>query len=240
MIRISGTAGKLPEHNTTLGRTTIMEITEVRGSLDSVRAGAAAAARCQQLLALDDAWTSYLDKRDPDDVVGLEYDLAQLVPLVGEMLSLIGALSEDVVRLREGVEGLSMQDIEQTIARLFAECPTEREQLNARLAALGEWDLRAAIIAAYRYIQSEAPAVMSDTARQIGDLAAGLQTPGDLPKAFRCAIYLALIGAGLVGSIGPHGVITGPALIGAIGNGTLGWDISGCPEILKLLTPHRP
>ena len=216
-------------------------IAPASGTLDSMSSGMRALARSQELLTLDAGWTFYVENLDFADVVALEHELRQLVPLVGRILGLLGDLSHEVTRLREVIEGLSSEEVEGTITELFAAAPTEREMFESNIGELRqERDLREVIIAAYGYIQAAAPAVMSETAQQIGEIAAGLQIPGDLPKPFKCALYAGVIGAGIVGSIGPHGVVTAPALVGAVGSGALGWNASGCKETLKSLTPHRP
>lgn len=211
------------------------------GTLDSMSTGMRAVTRCQELLTLNAGWTSYVENMDFTDVLGVECDLSQLVPLVGRMLALIGDLSHDVERLREVIEGWSSEELDGTLEELFAFAPAERELFESNLGELRrQWELRELIIAAYGYVENAAPAVMSETERQLGELAAGLEISGDLPKPFRCALYIGVIGAGLVGSIGLHGPVTTPALIGAVESGAQGWRVSGCKEMPQLLAAHRP
>lgn len=211
-----------------------------RGTLSGARAGLRALTTLQDALALDDLWTAYLANMDFDDTARLELDVPELVSLVGAMLGRIGQGTSDVRELRNVLDGYTSDEFEEAVAGLFADRQVEGAQVERNLAGVREdWELRGAVIAACRYIEAETPSVMAETAQQLAGLAAGLSAPGDFPPPFRCALFLAVVGAGIVGSIGPHGLITAPTLVNAVAGGALGWGSSGCGETLEALARHR-
>jgi hypothetical protein len=97
------------------------------------------------------------------------------------------------------------------------------------------------IIAACDYLLEETSAETDLLYGKLEAVRRGELSPGDFRFPYRCALFLALAGAGAVATIGLGGapVYVGLALVNSTGLGVLGWEANGCPRVLPEIGRDR-
>jgi hypothetical protein len=206
------------------------------GTLSGSVIGVRALGQLREALDLDDVWTDFVENLDVEDAAQLELQLPSLVSTVGGMLGALGSAATTLPELRGVLEGYTSDDVDSAIRTLLEVYPGPTEPVWAALSELEEgWDVRAAALASFEYIEENAAEAMAETATKLVEISRSVRTEGDFPAPFRCALLVGVVGAGVVGSIGPHGVITVPTLASSVGGGALAWGTSGCRETLRAL-----
>jgi hypothetical protein len=194
-----------------------------------------AGATIQRLIALDDLWTAELvggserGKLHPEEIEALSV----LVSSMQQGLEFVPGQMEDLATM---LDQLDDQVVEEALDRL-AQYPERAVNLVEFLPDLPP-DLRESIISACRYLA----ATSGEEAQLLdGKLAVirerGGVPPGDFRLPFRCAALLALVGAGLVATIGIGGapILVGLAAANQVGLGAFGWFGAKCPNVLPVI-----
>jgi hypothetical protein len=192
-----------------------------------------------RLLALDEIWSSHLSTADDRDAAALERDL----PILRELAPEIGALTQQVAKsageLRNLLSDLDPAVMEEAFDQIAAQHPLG-EELRAPLAeVLEDYDLRGAAITACDDIVSQAVEEGKHLEEDIVKLEQGQLPPGSLSSRFRCALYLAGLGAGIALAVLSPPVLAMLAATQTVSGGILGWETGQCGQAWAAITAGR-
>lgn len=208
------------------------------GTLAGALVGIRALADAERLLVLDDLWTSALEGMDPDDPIAIERQQEAFGHLVAaldetpsgfpihlkELEGVLNSVSDEAVEeaLNEVLEG----DATQSLAMVFGDEITE----------VGP---RGAGIFACQFLLEETAQERSILAAKYERLAVGELPDPDLRPIYRCALYLAKLGAAAVAVIGSHGLVLAMHIGKAVGTGIRGWKKARCVDAWAEITGGR-
>jgi hypothetical protein len=160
-----------------------------------------------RLNVLDDIWTAYLD--EDHDAFDLERDYPGLQKLGGEIIELLASLAERSPELRQLVREFP-SDLDKELELLLADHPARGWLLENR----PEGHLAENTMLACETVQSATPKAILEIAQKLDQLAAGEFTSGDIPRALKCAVLMAALGAGvLTACASPGALIVLPAAV---------------------------
>jgi hypothetical protein len=191
----------------------------------------------QRLQVLDDVWTAYVEQAELPEA--LEVDHQALSELVAEMLAHLARLPRTLSIIRAQLSSLSDEDVDRALEATLAEGPVDAAQARKLLGpVLGDYSLRGAIITACDYAAQTSPVALNELTNKMSLIQMRELRSGDLPKGVKCALYLAIAGAGLAAAIASSGgtfvVVAG--VTNVVGTSIWGFGSSGCPEVWADIT----
>jgi hypothetical protein len=223
-----------------------VEDVRTRPTADNL-AGAIAATRASividRVLALDDLWTANLRGLDSDDRAAIDQHLPELRELVIELAGALDSLAEPLKELEYVLESSSESDFDAGLDRLTNAVPGVRDTLSHmfehEITGIGP---KGATIFACQYLQEEAGDERDRLWGKYERLEGGGPPDPDLRPSFRCALYLAKVGASsalsITAFIATHGLLS--FSFGMVETGAKAireWKDSGCVEWWR--TIHR-
>lgn len=181
---------------------------------------------------LDSLWTSYVEDAEPDDFHAERQTLIELADSLAEVLA---AAPADVARIRSAVEATRESEIDAALDAIGDRYPEARSAIEAALAdVLSEYSLRGLVIEACQYLEEELPIELRGLIAQRARLQADERPRGDISKSAKCALAVALMGAGLV-DVAIAGGATTLVVYGAakeVAGFALGWG-ADCRSVAK-------
>jgi hypothetical protein len=195
----------------------------------------------EELLLLDDLWTSALEdlsSEDPAEVQGQGENFGQLVERMDRALA---ELPQRLGPLEAILNAADDEDIARALTQIAEVGEIDRVLLEevAFAGEIAEPGPRGAAILACQFLQQEVETERDLLARKYAILVEGRVPDPDLRPIFRCALYLAKIGAGAAAAIGTHGLTLAYHLGKAVGTGLFGWKKSECVATWHEITRGR-
>ncbi len=192
-------------------------------------AASRAAVLLQHLLVLDDFWTAELKQANGRGPLN-EDDVQVLGRLVGAMERGLVVVREPLEEVWLMLNDSSDELIEQRFQEI-AKAPGAPPGLRDLLAHLAEYELRGAALTGCVYLQKKARSEADLLRSKLAMIVEGGEVPpGDFLIPFRCAALIALVGAGVVSTVGLGGPV-GLVAMGAVsqvGLGAIGWVEAKC------------
>jgi hypothetical protein len=220
-----------------------MTIPDVRDARAGILA-ARAVADLRRLLLLDDLWTSRVEALGS---VGSASDdeLAALKQLGEEVADAIDSARNSVEPIRAILNAADDAVINEGLRDVIAahsQSGQLEEILETAITTEGEgaYEFRGAAIAGCDYVLEEAEAEKAELRAQLDRLGEG-ETTGDLRPPFRCAVVLALAGAGVALAVATGGgaVLIAAGVVHEVGSVIIEWDSRGCRDLWKAITRGR-
>ncbi|HEY2053164.1 MAG TPA: hypothetical protein VGH14_04425 [Solirubrobacterales bacterium] len=212
------------------------------GTLPGRVAATNAAGTLQYLVTLDDLWTAELESRSGQGSLDAEEieALSALGNSMRERLEFVPGQMRDLSEMVEEVDDATVEDALSEIVRIAAETEVA---LNLSEAIEGlRQDFRAVVVDACNYLIENSGAEANTVAEKTAAIReAGEVPPGDLKFPFKCAAFLALVGAGVTAAIGFGGapILVGLGVANQVGLGAFGWRAADCPTALPRIRRAR-
>lgn len=203
--------------------------------LDTSRRQLAAMAQVQQLLALDDMWTAYLQAARAEVLTDVPFEGLQ--GIAADMRLLLETLAPTAGEVRGALDRHSDEAINHLLVEVRESQPSAAGLLDWLLA--GGFDgisPRETLMRACDELQAETPAEIEILASKADLLARGELPDPDLRLSFRC--LSTLVGVGAFAALAAAGAVTVIGVIPAAALGVLGgaggladaWDRGKCSE----------
>jgi hypothetical protein len=204
-------------------------------------AAAKAIAAIDRLLILDGVWSSAIGDLNPDDAAAIASQRNEFTELMDDFQGALAETIEQIRDLRGVLGGTEDGDVEAAMGAFGEQSPEFATALDRVFTQqINEVGVRGAAIFACDYLIEQQEETRQALRTKYDTLMEGrLPNPG-LPKAVRCALYLAGLGAAGAAVIASHGAL---AMIGAAGgpatSAVLSWEKSGCIESWQAITGGR-
>jgi hypothetical protein len=152
--------------------------------------------------------------------------------LYAELDSALDQLPNLVTDLRRTLVSASDAQLDAARDAIFEQSPIVRALFDDVFEdEVAEVGLRGAAINATDYLTTETAEERSLVQREFDRAISGQETVGDLRPAFRCALYLAKLGAAAVGVLASHGtVLIVAAVVPLSADAVENWKKSSCKE----------
>jgi hypothetical protein len=214
--------------------------TEVGPGVGSVAAQTAAVelmTAVDRVLLLDDIWTSTLDAFRDEDAHPTGAELEDLGRIVDVINRAIGEIVERLPEFRLILSSAADEAVGQPLAGLLDQDPEAREAFASIFQEdITEVGPRGASIAAVDYLAHEFGAEQDNLRGKYQRLASGEPPDPDLRPPFRCALYLAKLGATAVAVASTHGLVLIAGVVGGTEQVVTGWKKSRCREFWDSIT----
>jgi hypothetical protein len=196
----------------------------------------------QRLVALDDLWTAELEVAAGAGELP-EETVQALVELVHEMENGLGKVDDFVGDLRLLLNELDDQSVESAFGEI---CESQWAPPSLTKMLTGEmtpdFTLRGAMITACDFVVDIAESEGTLLSSKMSLIVREQRIPdGDFGFPFRCALLLALVGAGVVLAVSSPAAPTlvTLAVVQEVGLGALGWMGANCPTQLPKISFRR-
>jgi hypothetical protein len=214
--------------------------TEVGPGIGSVAGQTAAIelmAAVDRVLLLDDLWTATLNRFLAEDTQPTGAELEDLARIVDVIDRAIGEVVEKLPEFRWILSSADDEALNNALEVLLEQDPEARETF----ASIFEEDItevgpRGASIAASDYLAHEFGAERDNLRAKYDRMAAGEPPDPDLRPPFRCALYLAKLGAAAVAVTGTHGLVLLAGAFTGTEQAISGWKKSRCKEFWNSIT----
>jgi hypothetical protein len=194
-----------------------------------------------RLNTLDDLWTSYVGGEAASDADALRASLPELQVVVGEMGRLLGSISVKAPKLASLAQSTPDLDGQlKTLLDWLAKAGWEIDDIALPSPLSGE------VVAACDLIVERAPYELADLAEKLQKIADGAPAGADLHFPVKKAVFVVLIGAGVMATGGalllpavPAAVFTVLSLASQVGMGVFALDEMNKAERLPKKGPKQ-
>jgi len=210
------------------------------GGLAGAFAGVDAIVASEEILLLDDLWTSALDDLEADDPAGVQSQAEDFGQLVERMDHALAELPERLQKLEGILSGVSDNEVSDALSKIVGGNEIDQDALAKVFGAdITEIGSRGAAILACQFLQEEVGRERDILASKYRVLASGVVPDPDLRPIFRCALYLAKLGASAAAVIGSHGLVLAYHVGKVVTTGLMGWRRSQCIATWNEITRGR-
>ncbi len=211
------------------------------GTPEGRLAATQAVALMQRLLLLDDLWTQLMDAA-ASGADSSAIDRAEVMrDLVRDMQEGLQEIPDRMYEVRLMLDSLTDEEFDRGLDAIAASPGAPSDLRSALAAALPDYEPRGASITACDYIiatRAEESALLFE---KLDALERGETPGGDFRVPFKCAGFLAVVGAGVAATImtGGAAAAVGLQLASVVGGGAFGWSGAGCPPVLPQISFGR-
>jgi hypothetical protein len=210
------------------------------GGLAGAFAGVDAIVASEEILLLDDLWTSALDDLEADDPAGVQSQAEDFGQLVERMDHALAELPERLQKLEGILNEVSDDEVSDTLSKIVGDNEIDQDALAKVFGAdITEIGPRGAAILACQFLQEEVGRERGILASKYSVLVSGAVPDPDLRPIFRCALYLAKLGASAAAVIGSHGLVLAYHVGKVVTTGLMGWRRSQCIATWNEITHGR-
>lgn len=211
------------------------------GTPEGRLAGMQALALIERLLLLDELWTRLMDDAaSGDDRSAL--DRPDVMRDLGRDIdAALGEVADRAYEVRLMLDSLTDEQFDRALDAVAATPGAPPELRSTLTDALPDYEPRGAAITACDYIVATHAEESALLYQKLDALERGEALGGDLRFPFRCAGFLAVVGAGVAATVitGGAAAVVGLQLASAVGGGVYGWSGAGCPRVLPEISFGR-